>query len=71
MQPSSHTSCDGKAMRFHVVECEERTGNFTIYNGFMIKYWGEAAAPEASPAGVAAINSTIGGQWVLGTQRRA
>ncbi len=53
MQFPSHTEYDGKRMRFHIVECQANTGEFTIQNAFMIPYWQEdGGARERAPVRV-------------------
>ena len=39
MKFPSHAQYDGSPMRFHVVACQRNTGDFTIYNEYMIQYW--------------------------------
>jgi len=57
MKFPSHTEYDGKAMRFHIVECQADTGEFNIQNAFMIHYlqedgvaWDRVPARELDPA---------------------
>jgi hypothetical protein len=38
MQFPASTSYEGNPMRFHIVECRAGTGDFTIYNAYMIRY---------------------------------
>jgi hypothetical protein len=53
MQFPSSAEYDGKPMRFHIVECEADTGNFTIYNAYMIHYWKEdSGSADRTPARV-------------------
>ena len=39
----SQAEYDGRPMRYHIVECQAHTGDFTIYNDYMIPYLNESA----------------------------